>query len=415
MLNSRLSACLLLCSLFSTQYAVLSRAVAQEVQWRTNYNQARKEALAKNLPLLLDFGTERCFWCKRLDATTFQDPRLVEVMNERFIPIKVDGERDARLTEALRVQSYPTLVLAAPDGRILGMLEGYMDAGRLSDHLQRVLAGLGNPEWMARDYQEAARAIASSDYARAIALLKSITVDGKDLPVQVKAKQVLRDLEQQASGRLARAKQLDEKGQTKEAVAQLSELSRIFAGTQAAAESGQLLAALAAKQAAAESGQLLAALAAKQAAAESGQLLAALAAKPEVQGQVRVRQARDLLAQAREDYRTQQYLCCLDRCERLATSYADLPEGGEGVQLATEIKDNPEWLLQACETLTGRLSALYLALADTCIKKNQLLQAARYLERILISYPGTPQAEAARVRLSNLQGQPTWQAEFKRP
>ncbi len=372
---------LLLSSLLSTPYSV--RAAAQEIQWRNNYNLARKEAVEKNLPLILDFGTEHCFWCRKLDATTFLDPRVVEVMNDQFIPLKVDAHRDARLTEFLRIQAFPTVVLAGPDGKILGTLEGYMEAGRFHDHLQRVLAGLRNPEWMARDYQEAAKAIAASDYARAIALLKSITQDGKDLPAQIKAKQVLRDLEQQAAGRLARAKQLDEKGQTSEAMALLSELLRVFAGTQAASESGQLL--------------------------------AALTVKPEVQSHVRLRQARELLAQAREDYRTQQYLCCLDRCERLATSYADLPEGGEGIQLAAEIKNNPEWLQQACESLTDRLGGLYLALAETCIKRNQGLQAARHLEHVLQTFPGTPQAEMARVRLSNLQGRSTWQAEFKKP
>jgi thioredoxin-like negative regulator of GroEL len=383
MRNRRLSICLLVCSILSTRDCVLGAAGAEEVQWRTNYNLARKEALAKNRPLFLDFGTEHCFWCKRLDALTFRDARVVTVLNQRFIPLKVNAEAEPRLTEALHIQSYPTLVLAAPDGKIVGTLEGYLEAGRLEDHLQRVLAALENPEWMVRDYQEAAKAIAASDYARAIALLKSITADGKELQVQVKARQVLRDLEQQAAGRLAQAKQLDQRGETARAIALLSELLRVFAGTQAAAESGQLL--------------------------------AALAAKPEVQTQVRVRQAREVLAQAREDYRTQQYLCCLDRCERLATSYADLPEGVEGEQLANQIKNNPEWLQQACETLTDRLSELYLALAETCIQKNQPLRAARYLERILQAFPGTPQAETARVRLSALQGRPTWQAEFKRP
>ncbi|HLJ95540.1 MAG TPA: DUF255 domain-containing protein [Gemmataceae bacterium] len=382
MLHRSLSIGLILSCVLGTPYRGLGSAPAQEIQWRSNYNQARKEALEKNRPLVLDFGTEHCFWCRKLDATTFLDPHVIEVMNEQFIPLKVDAHRDARLTEFLRIQAFPTVVLAGPDGKILGTLEGYMEAGRFHDHLQRILAGLRNPEWMARDYQEAAKAIAVSDYARAIALLKSITQDGKDLPVQIKAKQVLRDLEQQAAGRLARAKQLEEKGQTSEAMAQLSELLRVFAGTQAAAESGQWL--------------------------------AALTVKPEVQSQVRVRQARDLLAQAREDYRTQQYLCCLDRCERLATSYADLPEGGEGIQLAAEIKNNPEWLQQACESLSDRLGGLYLALAETCIKNNQTLHAARHLEHVLQTFPGTPQAEMARVRLSNLQGRPTWQAEFKK-
>src|SRR5439155_2447315 len=162
-----------------------------------------------------------------------------DVLNEQFIPLKVDAQRDPRLTEALRIQSYPTLVLAAPDGKILGTLEGYMEAGRLHDHLQRVLVALGNPEWMARDYQEAAKAIAASDYARAIALLKSIAQDGQNLPAQIKARQLLQDLEQQAANQLARARQLDEKGQTEEAAALFAELLRVFAGTQAAAESTQ--------------------------------------------------------------------------------------------------------------------------------------------------------------------------------
>jgi thioredoxin-related protein len=383
MLNRRLAIGLLICSVLTMEPSGLGAAGVPEVQWRINYTLARKEALTKNRPLLLDFGTEQCFWCRRLEAITFRDARVVDVLNEHFIPLKVDAEREPRLTEALHIQSYPTLVLAAPDGKIVGTLEGFLEAGRLHDHLQRVLVALGNPEWMVRDYQEAAKAIAASDYARAIALLKSIVADGHELPVQVKAKQVLRDLEQQAAGRLAQARQLAEKGETARAIALLSELLRAFAGTQAATESGELL--------------------------------AALTAKPEVQTQVRLRQAREVLAQAREDYRTQQYLCCLDRCERLATNYADLPEGVEGEQLANQIKNNPEWLQQACDTLTDRLSALYLALAETCIQKNEPLRAARYLERILQAFPGTPQAETARVRLSALQGRATWQAEFKRP
>jgi thioredoxin-related protein len=383
MLNRRLLIGLLVCSVSRMGPSLLGAAEVPEIQWRTNYNLARKEAVEKNRPLLVDFGTEQCFWCRRLEVITFRDARVVQVVNDRFIPLKVDGQREPRLTEALHIQSYPTLVLAAPDGKIMGTLEGFMEAGRLQDHLQRVLAALGNPQWMVRDYQEAGKAIAASDYARAVALLKSIVADGKELPVQVKAKQLLGDLEQQAAGRLAQARQLAENGETARAIALLSELVRVFAGTQAATESGEFL--------------------------------AALAAKPEVQTQVRIRQAREVLAQAREDYRTQQYLCCLDRCERLTTNYADLPEGVEGEQLANQIKHNPEWLQQACDTLTGRLSGLYLALAETCIQKNEPLRAAHYLEWIVHAFPGTPQAETARVRLSALQAHPTLQAEFKGP
>jgi thioredoxin-related protein len=357
-------------------------SAAEEVRWRHDYNAARREAQDKGRPLLLDIGTDNCYFCKKLDATTFREPALVRLLNEHFVPLKVDGDKDAPLTDVLRVQGYPTLVFAAPDGRILTTLEGYVEAPRLQEHLQRVLASVGSPEWMTRDYESATRAVAASDYARAVALLKSITEEGRERPVQVKAAQLLQDLEQQASARLARARELEDKGQASQAALHLAELVRVFPGTRAAAEGGRRL--------------------------------VTLEARPEVKAQVRSRRAGELLAQARADYQGQQYLCCLDRCEYLAANYADLPEGAEAIQLAAEIKSNPEWLRQACESLTERLGGLYLALAETCLKKGQTQQAVVHLERVVQAFPGTRQADVAQARLAQIQGRTPWQVDTRK-
>src|SRR5262245_56806606 len=106
-------------------------APAQQVNWRHDYNAARKEASEKGRPILIDFGTESCFWCKKLDLTTFRDPAVAALLNEQFVALKVDAEREALLTESLRIQQFPTLVLAGPEGKILGVLEGYQEAPRL--------------------------------------------------------------------------------------------------------------------------------------------------------------------------------------------------------------------------------------------------------------------------------------------
>lgn len=357
-------------------------AAAQEINWRDDYNTALKEAGQKKRPLILDVRTQHCVWCDRLDATTFHDPGVVSTLNEQFIPLKVDAEKNPLLAEELRIQSFPTLILAAPDGKILGTLEGYMPAERLQPHLQQALAVLAAPEWMTRDYEEAARAASSSEYARAIALLKSVTEDGKDRLVQQKARLLLKDLEQQAANRLAHARQLGDKGQNSEALDVLTQLIKAFPGTQAAAEGGQML--------------------------------TSLALKPEIKTQQRTQRARELLAQAREDYRTQQYLCCMDRCELLSSTYADLPEGAEASQLVAEIRNNPEWMQQACETLSDRLGVLYLSLAESWLKKGQPNQSILCLEKVIHSLPGTRQAEAAQVRLAQILGQPTRQADFKK-
>src|SRR5207244_2029079 len=114
--------------------------------------------------------------------------------------------------------------------------EGYVDVARCHELLQRALASVSNPEWMARDYQEAVKAIAASDFARAIAQLRGVIEDKGTRPVQQKARQALDDLEQQAAGLLARAKEQVDKSPTDEAVARVRELVRSYAGTQAAAE-----------------------------------------------------------------------------------------------------------------------------------------------------------------------------------
>jgi thioredoxin-related protein len=112
---------------------------AQEVHWRTDYAAARKEATDCGRPLLFDFGTEQCVWCRKLDITTFRDPAVARLITDKFVPVKIDARAEAWLTEALRVRCFPTLFLAAPDGIILASREGYVDAAAMTRLLEESL------------------------------------------------------------------------------------------------------------------------------------------------------------------------------------------------------------------------------------------------------------------------------------
>jgi hypothetical protein len=119
------------------------RAMAEEVHWRHDYKAARQEARDQNRLLILDFGTKNCFWCKKLDASTFRDPEVVKLLNKHFVPLKLDGEREAKLVHTLNITSYPTLVFAAPEGKILAVQEGFEEAAAFSERLRRLLAETG--------------------------------------------------------------------------------------------------------------------------------------------------------------------------------------------------------------------------------------------------------------------------------
>jgi hypothetical protein len=38
--------------------------------------------------------SENCVYCRKQDATTFQDAGVVALLNGRFVPLKVDGNRE---------------------------------------------------------------------------------------------------------------------------------------------------------------------------------------------------------------------------------------------------------------------------------------------------------------------------------
>jgi thioredoxin-like negative regulator of GroEL len=365
--------------------SLLSAAPAQEVQWRQDYKKAREEAVEKNRPLLIDVGTENCYFCKQLDQRTFKDPAIIAMLNDRCIPLRIDAEQHPRLTEALRVEYYPTLVFANAEGKILGFQQGFIEAGALRERLNKLfftaaLAGGGAPN-PNREIEEAKRAIAVGDYPRALALLKPVAETAKDTATQEQAKRLISDMEQQAAGRCAEARQLVENGKVTQAVETVTELVRVYPGTKAAREGGQLL--------------------------------VTLASRVVPQENSRSRLARELLDQARDDYRRQQYLTCLDRCEHLIANFAEQGESLEASKLAADIKANPEWTKQACEQMSERLGSMYLTLAETWLKKGQPQQAIFYLERVVKTFPNTRNADLAQVRLAQIQG-PSSMPELKK-
>jgi uncharacterized protein YyaL (SSP411 family) len=351
----------------------LSRpAHAEGVRWRQDYAAALKEAAQKGAPLLVNVGTADCYWCKQLDARTFVDEEIIRLLADRVVPLKLDASSSANayLVNALRVQSYPTLVFASPDGAILGYREGFLDAAGMKEQLNRAIVAVAVPDWMRRDFDEAGKRIAAGDHAKAISLLKGVVEDGKSRPLQVRARKLLEEFEKQATERAGKARELAEQGKTTEATQALEQLEKVYPGTLAARQGKELL----------------------------GQLTSRASDRP--------RRAAELLRQAREDYKDRHYLCALDRCEELAERFADLPEAAEAEKLAAEIKDNPEWSKKAADQLADRLCLLYLSLAESLLQKGEPQQAVHYLERVRKMFPGTRHAEQAQSRLARLRGAP---------
>lgn len=113
-------------------------AVAGDVPtaWDTDYAKVRQAATDKNLPIVLSIGSDDCHWCKKLHATTFRNRQVADALSSGFVTGKMDAAQNRSLVRALRVEAFPTLVFAAPDGTILHTAQGYQTADEMADTLR---------------------------------------------------------------------------------------------------------------------------------------------------------------------------------------------------------------------------------------------------------------------------------------
>ena len=91
---------LLACAILMTTMAATDPAVevqSNEIKW---YTWEEAVALNEESPkkIFVDVYTSWCGWCKRMDATTFSDPAVVEYMNENFYAVKFDAEMKDEIT-----------------------------------------------------------------------------------------------------------------------------------------------------------------------------------------------------------------------------------------------------------------------------------------------------------------------------
>ena len=74
--------------------AYLRSAMHQPIQWHEWAEEAFATAERENKPILLDVGAVWCHWCHVMDRESYDNPEIAEIINQRFIAIKVD--RDER-------------------------------------------------------------------------------------------------------------------------------------------------------------------------------------------------------------------------------------------------------------------------------------------------------------------------------
>jgi thioredoxin-related protein len=144
------------CMAFIAIWGFMGLQAQEKVKWYS-IEEAIQLTTQEPRVLVIDVYTDWCGWCKRMDANTFSDPEIVQLLNEKFYPVKLNaegkediviGDRTFKYVESGRSGyhevaaivtqgrlSYPTLSYVDDQGRLLEASAGYVTPEQLKVHL----------------------------------------------------------------------------------------------------------------------------------------------------------------------------------------------------------------------------------------------------------------------------------------
>jgi len=121
-----------------------------QINW-LKYDKGLELAKKEGKKLFVEFTAKWCGWCKKMHATTFLDPEVVNLMGQNYVAVSVDGDsRDSlnidgwitterALARQYKVSSYPTYWFLTPEAEPIAPVKGYRtntDLSNILDYLK---------------------------------------------------------------------------------------------------------------------------------------------------------------------------------------------------------------------------------------------------------------------------------------
>jgi uncharacterized protein YyaL (SSP411 family) len=124
----------------TTTAALPEGAPREELAWATFSPETFARAKAERKYIVMDGSAEWCHWCHVMEATTYHDPAVRKILDERFIAVKVDVDARPDLEERYGDWGWPATIVFSPDAAEVGKYRGYIEPGKFAAILNEVVA-----------------------------------------------------------------------------------------------------------------------------------------------------------------------------------------------------------------------------------------------------------------------------------
>ena len=109
----------------------------RQIEWHS-YDDGMARGKFEKKKVFLHFTAAWCYYCGVMEKETFKDPAIIASLNEYFIPIRVDFDKETKTSAFYSVRGLPDTIFIAEDGQIIGRRPGYIPP----DIMKRILKSI---------------------------------------------------------------------------------------------------------------------------------------------------------------------------------------------------------------------------------------------------------------------------------
>ena len=107
------------------------------IKWQTDLKAAQRLSASTGRPILIVFSADWCINCKKYESTTLGNRTMVDYVNQNFVPVHLDADKEKKIVEILEVKALPCTLVLSSEADLLGKINGCQQSKDVWEVLER--------------------------------------------------------------------------------------------------------------------------------------------------------------------------------------------------------------------------------------------------------------------------------------
>ena len=110
-----------------------------KLNWRPWSDEVFSQAKREQRFVLLDLEAVWCHWCHVMDVTTYRDPKVLALLNSKYLTVRVDQDSRPDLSNRYEDYGWPATVVFDSAGHEIVKRQGYLAPDEMASMLQAII------------------------------------------------------------------------------------------------------------------------------------------------------------------------------------------------------------------------------------------------------------------------------------